>query len=165
MKNHFLKNLFILSCFFALFSCQKTEIEEQPSGIITAEVEGIKYNFEVTRYLGLQLSRGRGVFEGINDTSNQSFWLGLFDEGSLDFFDPAFKPEINNPNRPQIIIIEKEGFKANTETTSITITSADFATKTIEGTFSFEALGELSKRKIKVENGYFKIKMPAWLYQ
>jgi hypothetical protein len=165
MDNHIFKNLFILICFFAISACQKTEIEEQPSGIITVEVEGIKYNFEITRYLGLQLSRGRGVFEGVNDISKESFWLGLFDEGSSDFFDATFKPEVNNPNRPQFIFIQKDGFTADAETTKITITRADFESKTIEGTFSFEALGELSKRRIKVENGYFKIKMPAWLYQ
>lgn len=50
------------------------------------------------------------------------------------------------------------------ETAKITITNADFASKTIEGTFSSEAVS-VSLRYIKLENGYFKIKMPAWLYQ
>jgi hypothetical protein len=169
MHNHILRNLFVLICFFAISACQKAEIEEQPSGIITAEVEKVKYNFEITKYISFQLIRGDGIFEAVNYVKEESIVLGLTDDykdnnGILhDFFDIGFRPDTN---RHLIgIKILGEGFQSYIETIKITITKADFATKTIEGTFSFDALGELSKRRIKVENGYFKIKMPAWLYQ
>ncbi len=167
MKNQIFKYL-LFFCFLVSFSCQKTEIQEQASGVITVEVEGTKYNFNITRNIN-QFMRGYGIFEAVNQEKKETILFGLSHDtkssnGELkDFFDPEFKIYINPKNSSTIFIL-KEAFRFDMKTANMTITKADFASKTIEGTFSSEAVS-VSLRYIKLENGYFKIKMPAWLYQ
>jgi hypothetical protein len=167
MKNQIFKHL-LLFCFFCFFACQKTEIQEESSGVITVEVEGTKYNFNITRNIN-QFMRGYGIFEAVNNEKKETILFVLSHDtkssnGELkDFFDPQFKVYITQ-SRPSTIFILKEAFRFDMKTTNMTITKADFASKTIEGTFSSEAVS-VSLRYIKLENGYFKIKMPAWLYQ
>ncbi len=169
MKNQIFKYL-LFFCLLIFFSCQKTEVQEEPSGIITVDIEGTKYNFNITRILGYKLNRGACVFEAVNHEREEAIVFGLFHDtnstnGQLkDFFDPQFKLDITQ-SRPSFILINKKGYNFDMETAKITITNADFASKTIEGTFSSEAIEQISRRNIKLENGYFKIKMPAWLYQ
>jgi len=169
MRKNNLKNFFVLLALVMSFSCQKTAIEkEQPSGTIRFEIEGKTHTFTISRYLGT-LEQGSGVFEAVNADKSESTLIGLIDDtrdnnGVIrDFFHPSFTPDENIVQLG--ITTKKEFLQAKRGTTKIQITKTDFNKKLIEGTFSFAALGSQPNQEVKVENGYFSIQMPAWLYQ
>ncbi len=158
-------NLLIISliCYLFISSCKSELHKEQPSGEIIAYVNGIQHNFTIYAYLGGGLGRDGGNFLGKNN-SDKTFILNLFDDrsdGNHDFFDPQFKAA----KAEHGVSLSDDNYLANIDSTNqITILKSDYNTKVIEGNFSFVAQGIKLKKNIVVTNGYFRLKIPDWLY-
>ena len=162
MKNQIFKYL-LFFYFLTFFACQKTDIQEQPSGEITAYINGVKHTFTIYTYLGGGLGRDGGNFLGKNEYE-EAFILSLFDDssnGNQDMLDPKFKPR----KAEHGITLPDDNYIANLDSSEISILKSDYDIKVIEGNFSFIAQGVKLKKNITVSNGYFKLKLPNWLYQ
>jgi hypothetical protein len=158
-------NLIIISliCYLLISSCKSELHKEQPSGEIIAYINGIQRSFTIYTYPGGGLGKYGAVFWAKNE-NRELFSLHLFDDsidGNHDFLDPQFKPakEENGISLPD------DNYQANIDSTNkMTILKSDYNTKTIEGNFSFTAQGIKLKKNIAVTNGYFRLKLPDWLY-
>ncbi len=158
-------NLIIISliCCLLINSCKNEPYREQPSGEITAYINGVKHNFTIYTYLGGGLGRDGGNFLGKNERE-ETFTLSLFDDssdGNQDIFAPQFKPR----KAEHGITLPDDNYIANFDSSEISILKSDYDTKVIEGNFSFVAQGIKLKKNITVSNGYFRLKLPNWLYQ
>lgn len=158
--------LIAISLIYYLFisSCKSELHKEQPSGEIIAYIDGIQHSFTIYTYPGGGLNRNGAVFLAKNE-NRELFYMYLFDDssdGNHDFLDPQFKPAKEEHG----VSLPDDNYRANVDSTNkMTILKSDYATKIIEGNFSFTAQGIKSKKSITVSNGYFRLKLPDWLYK